>query len=140
MKKNAMSTRAKVCEGIIVLLGLVYIALQLYYGVIYHISPTKYILNIVVIGLVYALLTWLYFHPWRINRLTEQTCTGEALRMSHHMIQAEKLVFLLGLLVPCVCDVIGFEMKEAYSAIVIFLIIAVGVYYEWRIVQAIRKE
>ena len=59
MKKEDWSVPALLAEAVSILLELVYIGLQIYYGVMYHVEPYKFLLNIVVTLLVYIALTLL---------------------------------------------------------------------------------
>lgn len=140
MNRFNMSKKALFVEGIIILAAIVYAALQIIYGVIYHITPLKYMGNILVVVAVYAIMTYLYMRPWRIHRIPKEECIGDVRKYSRHMTQAVKLVFNIGLLVPCVCDILAKELKEGFSAILILVLVAVVIYYEWKILQAIRRR
>ena len=76
MKKEDWSVPALLAEAVSILLELVYIGLQIYYGVTYHVEPYKFLLNIVVTLLVYIALTLLAIYPERINRLPAELCFG----------------------------------------------------------------
>ena len=56
------------------------------------------------------------------------------------MLRLIKLVFVVGLMVPCVGDAIGIELKDAYSLIVIFAIILIAVWHEYKILLVIRSN
>ena len=43
-------------------------------------------------------------------------------------------------MVPCVGDVIGIELKDAYSLLVIVAILVITVFYEYRIIQLLRND
>jgi len=43
-------------------------------------------------------------------------------------------------MVPCVGDVIGIELKDAYSLLVIAAILVITVFYEYRIIQLLRND
>lgn len=49
-------------------------------------------------------------------------------------------MFIIGLMVPCVGDVIGIELKDAYSLLVIAAILVITVFYEYRIIQLLRND
>lgn len=63
---------------------------------------------------------------------------GKVRKYSVRMIRLVKLVFIIGLMVPCVGDVIGIELKDAYSLLVIAAILVITVFYEYRIIQLLR--
>ena len=43
-------------------------------------------------------------------------------------------------MVPCVGDVIGIELKDAYSLVVIFAIVLIAALYEYKILLVIRSN
>lgn len=65
---------------------------------------------------------------------------GKVRKYSIRMIRLVKLVFIIGLMVPCVGDVIGIELKDAYSLLVIAAILVITVFYEYRIIQLLRND
>lgn len=140
MNRLNMSKKAKVFEIIIVAIILIYISLQIIYGIRYHVPPVNFIVNIMAVIVVYVVETYLYLYPWKMNRLSEEECAGAVRKYSLHMIQILKFVFNAGLLVPCVFDIRGVEMKEGFSVILIFLLIIIAVFYEWKIFQELRNK
>ena len=62
---------------------------------------------------------------------------GKVRKYSIRMIRLVKLVFIM---VPCVGDVIGIELKDAYSLLVIAAILVITVFYEYRIIQLLRND
>ena len=83
MKKEDLTVPAILAEAVGILLCILYIGLQIFYGINYHVAPYKYICNIVGLVLVYAGLTILSNHPERINRIPAQMCVGKILFASH---------------------------------------------------------
>ena len=140
MKKEDLTVLAILAEAVGVLLGILYIGLQIFYGINYHVAPYKYICNIAGFVLVYAGLTILSNHPERINRIPEQMCVGKIRIYSLRMLRLVKLIFVVGLMIPCVADVIGRQMQDAYSLIIIGLLLLVTIYYEYKIILTIRKN
>ena len=67
-------------------------------------------------------------------------CVGKVRKYSIRMIRLVKLVFIIGLMVPCVGDGIGIELKDAYSLLVIAAILVITVFYEYRIIQLLRND
>ena len=57
----------------------------------------------------------------------------------HEILFLVKFIFTAGLLVPCVFDVLGIGIRDAYSLIMVGLIIVVSVYYEYRIITELRN-
>ena len=51
-----------------------------------------------------------------------------------------KLVFLAGLMIPCVGDVLGIELKEAYSLNMIAAILVIAIGYEIKIIEILRQN
>ena len=125
MKKEDLTVPAIFAEAIGMILGIVYIGLQIYYGIAYKVVPYKFICNIAGVVLIYVGLS---------------LCVGKVRKYSIRMIRLVKLVFIIGLMVPCVGDVIGIELKDAYSLLVIAAILVITVFYEYRIIQLLRND
>ena len=140
MKKEDLTVPAILAEAVGILLCILYIGLQIFYGINYHVAPYKYICNIVGLVLVYAGLTILSNHPERINRIPAQMCVGKIRIYSLRMLRLIKFVFVVGLMVPCVGDVIGIELKDAYSLVVILAIVLIAALYEYKILLVIRSN
>lgn len=140
MKKEDLTVGALLAEAIGIILGIVYIGLQIYYGISYKVVPYKWICNIAGVFLIYLLLTIMSCQPEKINRLPKEVCVGDVRKYSIRMVRLIKLVFIIGLMVPCVGDVIGVELKDAYSLIVIAAILVIAVGYEYKIIQILRND
>lgn len=140
MRKEDLTVPAVIAEAIDVIVGIVYIGLQIYYGIANHVPLYRFICNIVGLFLVYAGLTILSNHPEHVNRLAPEVCVGRIRSYTLRMLRLIKLVFVVGLMVPCVGDVLGIELLDTYSLIVIFLIILIAVIYEYKILLVIRKN
>ena len=140
MRKEDMSTAAILLEAITIIAGLVYIGLQVYYGIFFHIPAYKLVMNILMMLLVYAGLSMLSVYPERINRLDALACKGRVRAYSLRMIRLVKFIFVVGLLIPCVFDAMGMEIQSACSLLIIGLIIIVAVYYEYRIISELKKR
>lgn len=140
MRREDWSVPALLAEAVCILLEMIYIGLQLYYGVTFHVAPHKFLLNIAATLLVYAALTLLAVYPERINRLPDKLCTGRVRKLSIRMVRVVKYVFVAGLMVPCVCDAAGIQIQEAYSIVVMGLMLIPAVYYEVRIIQELRSR
>lgn len=140
MRKEDLTVPAIFAEAIGMILGIVYVGLQIYYGIAYKVAIYEWICNIVGVILIYVGLSLLSCYPEKINRLPKEVCTKDVRKYSIRMVRLVKLVFIAGLMVPCVGDVIGIELKEAYSLIVIAAILVIAVGYEYKIIQILRKN
>lgn len=140
MKKEDLTVPALLMEAVGLILGIVYIGLQIFYGVMYRVSPFRYMGNIFCLVLVYVMLTILSCHPEKINRIPESICVGRIRKLSIRMVRMVKLIFVVGLLIPCVCDALGVTLKEAYSLLVIAAMCIPSVYYECRILKIMQDH
>lgn len=135
-----MTVPALLLEAVTIVLGVFYMALQVYYGVHYHIAIYKFAWNIVAVILVYALLTLLQCYPERVHKLQPEAFTPDIRRLTLRMLRLIKLVFVASLLIPCLFDVFGVELSEAASLIVVLLIVAVAGWHEYRIIRLLRNR
>ncbi len=140
MRKEDLSVLALLAEAVGIIMGVVYIILQIFYAVMYHIVWYRPVLNVVTVILVYAALTLLSVYPERINHLSPERCKGDIRKYSIRMVRIIKLVFISSLMVPCVCDVAGYPMKSTYTMAVIGVMVLTAVYYEFRIIELIRED
>lgn len=140
MRKEDLNVAAIFLEALDMIFGLIYIGLQIYYGLYYHISPYKFIINLLAMILVYAGLSVLSCYPERINNIAAEYCVGNIRKYSLRMIRLIKFVFVVGLLIPCVCDAIGYEILSAYSFIVIGVILIIAIGYEIKIIGEMRDK
>lgn len=139
MERKDWTIPALLCEAVCGILEFVYILLQIYYGITYHVGIYKPVLNILASVLVYAALTLLAVYPERIHRIPPEACEGQVRKLSIRMVRMVKLIFVAGLMIPCVADVLGCGIQDAYSLIVMGLILVVAVYHEVRIIQVMRE-
>ena len=140
MKKGNTSIPAIVAETVGAVSGLAYIGLQIYYGIAYHVAVLNLVMNLLVAVLVYAGLTLLSVYPEKINGLSPEQCTGNVRTYSIRMVRLVKLVFIASLLIPCISDALGHEMRQGYSLIAIGLMLVTAGYYEYRIIQIFRSR
>lgn len=140
MKWEDWSVPAVIGEAVDVLSLIAYISLQIYYGVIYHVTWYKVGVNLLTACLIYAALTWLAVYPERINRIPKVLCRNEIRKLSLRMVRLEKMIFLVGLLIPCACDVAGMDMPTVYNAAVIILMVSIALYYEIKILTIVKKD
>ena len=140
MRKEDLSVAALFLESITIILGIVYMGLQIFYGFYYHVPPYKFILNLLVMILVYAGLTLLSMYPEKINSIPRQVCKGRVRKYSLWMVRLIKAIFVVSLLIPSVFDVIGIGIQSVYSLIVIGLILVVAGYCEYHIIQEFKNR
>ena len=140
MRKEDLSVVALLLEAVDLILGLVYIGLQIFYGLYYHVPPYKFILNLLAMVLVYAGLTLLSMYPERINSIPKEICQGTIRKYSLWMVRLIKAIFVVSLLIPSVFDVIGIGIQSVYSLIVIGLILVVAGYCEYHIIQEFKNR
>ena len=139
MRKEDLSVVALLLEAVDLILGLVYIGLQIFYGLYYHVPPYKFILNLLAMLLFYTGLTLLAMYPEKINSIPQQICQGRVRRYSLWMVRLIKTIFVVSLLVPCVFDALGVGIRSVYSIIVIGLILLVAGYCEYKIIQELKN-
>lgn len=139
MRRKDWSIPAMVFEVVDIMIGFGYIGLQIYYGFLYHIVFYKILMNLIVAVLVYTGLTLLAIYPERMNSLPPEQCVGKVRVYSIRMVRIEKFLFLISLLVPCICDVIKVKVPSLYNVGVILAMVAMAIFYETRIILEFRK-
>lgn len=90
MKKEDLTVPAIFAEAIGMILGIVYIGLQIYYGIVYKVAPYKFICNIAGVVLIYVGLSLVSCQPEKINRLPKEVCVGKVRKYSIRMIRLVK--------------------------------------------------
>ncbi len=140
MKRNEMTWQAMLAEAVSLVSAVIYLGLQIYYGVSYGVSVVNIIMNIVVMLLVYAGFTMLGIYPERVNGLTKEACSGDVRKYTIRMVRIAKFIFVAGLLFTSICDVMGKELPAGYTVGVIFFMVAVALYYEYRIIRILRER
>lgn len=140
MKKEDMTTAGLLAEAVGIVAGLVYIGMQIYYGISYGVAAKNIILNVVMLLLVYAGLTLLARYPEKVNSLPKEKCSGMVRRDTLRMLAGVKLIFVLSLLGTSICDVMGIEISSWYSVVVVLLIVGTVFYQEGKIIYTIRRK
>ena len=138
MRKEDLSAGAVIAEAVGMILGIAYRVLLGYYGIRFHVSPVTWIMNVLVAVLVYTGLTLLARYPEKIHALPPEKCSGKVRMYSIRMVRVIKLLFISSLLIPCISDAFGHQMKGGYSLIAIGIMIATAVYYEYHILHILR--
>lgn len=139
MRKEDMTPVSMILEAMGIILGLAYCVLQVYYGICFHIAPYKFILNLLIMILLYIGLTILSIYPERVNNIPAEICVGKVRSYSLWMIRLVKFIFVVGLLIPCVFDAAGIGIRSNYSLFVIGVILVVAMYCEYKIIQELKN-
>lgn len=140
MKREDWTIPALLAEAVCLILEAVYLVLQIYYGLAFHVPAYKWLLNILMSLLVYAGLFLLAVYPEKINRLQPSACIGQVRKLSLRMVRFVKFVFVVGLMVPSVADAFGEELLDAFSLIVMGAMLVVAVYYEVKILRILKQR
>ncbi len=140
MKKEDLNVVALLFEAIDIVLMFIYMGMQIFYSVYYHANRISVVGNILVVILVYVFLTVLSNYPEKINRIPAEYCRGKVRKYSLRMVRTIKFVFVSGLMIPCVFDIIGRTIKDAYSLIIVGLILIIALYYEHKIIKEFKNN
>lgn len=140
MKKNEMTWAAMLAESVGIVSALIYMGLQIYYGIVYGVGVLNIGMNVAAMLLVYAGMTLLSVYPERVNGLSREVCSGDVRKYTIRMVRTAKLIFVEGLLFTSICDVMGKQLRAGYSLVVVVLIVAVVAYYEYRIIRIIHRK
>ena len=140
MKRSDLTIPAIIIDTVTAVCLLVYIALQVFYGLYYHVSPSGYLLNVAIVLLIFGALSYLLTIPEVLNHLAPDQCVGKIREYSLGLLRMARFIFLAGLLIPCVCDALNIGIRSSYSGIVVLLLIAVVLYYESKIINELRNS
>ena len=140
MNKKDWSVAGLLVEAIAIVASLIYLGLQIYYGIAYQVAPIRLIMNILVFLLVYAGLTLLLIFPEKVNRLSIEICQGKIRQDTLWMVRLIKVIFVLSLLFTSVCDVMGLQIEAAYSLLIEGLMLATAIYFEVKIMRELRDR
>ena len=140
MKEEKMTTAELFLEAVVLVAAILYMGLQIYYGIAYGTGAVKIIMNVAAMILVYAGLTLLGIYPERVNGLSRDVCSGPVRKYTVRMVRFVKLIFVSGILFTSVCDVMGHELNAGYSLVVVVaIVITVGI-YEGKIIRILRQN
>jgi hypothetical protein len=120
--------------------ALIYLGLQIYYGISYGLSLWNVFMNVAAMILIYIGLSLLECYPERVNGLPKERCIGNVRKYTVRMVRIAKLIFTGSLLFTSICDVMGKQINAGYSIIVVILIVMTAVYYEYKIIRIIRSQ
>lgn len=140
MRKSDLSVPALLLEAVTILVGICYVGLQIYYGVVYHVNPLSFVLNIAAVLMVYVVLTILGLYPEWVHRFPAEQFSKKVRQLTLQMLRWVKCLFLCSLLIPCIFDVMGKQMRYPLSAIVVVLIVVIVAGHEVAIFKTIRNE
>ncbi len=140
MRKEEWTVLNLLLEAVGIVAAVLYLGLQVYYGISYGVSLITIAMNAVVLILVYAGLTLLTVYPERVNGLSKETCNGLVRRYTMDMVRLIKLIFVLGLLFASICDVMGHQINSGYSMVVVVLVVGIALHYERKIFRILRKK
>lgn len=140
MKRNEMTTAELLLEAVGIVSAILYLGLQIYYWFVYGVKATVVMMNMAVMILVYTGLTLLAIHPEKVNGLSREVCTGAIRKYTVRMLRLMKLTFVGGLLFTSICDVMGHEVNEGYSLVVVVLVVVIAVVYESKIIRILRER
>lgn len=140
MRREEVTMADMLLEAVGIVSALIYLGLQIYYGVLYGVNPFRILMNAAVLILVYIGLALLCVYPEKVNGLTREACSGKVRKYTVHMVRFVKLIFVLGLLFTSICDVLGHQIHNGYSIIVVILVIVTVLYYEGKIIHILRKK
>lgn len=139
MKKKDLTVSVLFLEAITIVFGMFYIGLQIFYGLHYHVEVYKVLCNIVALLLVYGALTVLCIYPEKVHRFPKELFTEQIRRYTLWMLRLVKYIFVVSIMVPCVCDVLGVDLNRVVSLIVVILVVLIIAYYETKIYQTIQQ-
>ena len=140
LKKEEMTNMDFLLEAVGIVAAMIYLGLQIYYGIVYGVAFTGIILNAAILILVYVGLTLLARYPERVNNLPKEICSGKIRKYTIHMVRAVKLIFVLSLLFTSICDAAGVQINKGYSLVTVALIAVVTVVYEGKIIKLLAWE
>lgn len=140
MKKGEMTWIEMLVEAVSLVSAVIYLGLQIFYGISYGVSVMDIGVNILVMLLVYVGFTMLAIYPERVNGLSKGACSGDVRKYTLRMVRIEKLIFVEALLFTSICDVIGKSLPTGYTVGIILFMVAAALYYEYRIIRILRKR
>ena len=140
MRKEEMTWGAMLLEAVGIVSAVIYLGLQVFYGLSYGLTVQSILMNIVTMMLLYAVFTMLSIYPEWVNRLNKEVCSGDVRKYTVRMVRIEKLFLVESLLLTSICDVLGKVLPHWYTAVVIVIMVAVASYYEYRIIRIIREK
>lgn len=135
-----MNTAELLTEAVGIVTAVIYIGLQIYYGILYGSGIVHICLNVAMMLLVYSGLTLLQIYPERVNGLSKEVCSGKIRKFTIRMVRFDKLIFVISLLFPSICDIIGIELNAGYSLVVVVLMAAVTLIYEYKIIRILKRD
>lgn len=140
MKKHTMKPWDYTIETLCITGAVLYLILQLYYGSLYKIGVPTILVHLITMVLIFAGLTILQIFPELMNVGCKEAVEGKVRLYAVRMLRMVKLVLVLGMLVPSICDVRGTLLNAAYSLIIVVFLLLIGGYYLYRIWKYNRSQ
>lgn len=140
MKRNNMTMPELLLEAVGIVVAVIYIGLQIFYGIYYGVNAWTVIMNVAAMLLVYGGLTLLCIYPEKVNGLTKEICSGKIRTYTIRMVRMIKLIFVAGILFTSICDILGQEIKAGYSLVILVLIVVTAFIYEYKIIRILRQN
>ena len=123
-----------VTESLAAAAAVVYLGLQIYYGYLYESMGTAIVYRVLPAAFLYAGMTVLEIVPELLNAGGKEKLGGGRIRIyAVRMARNCKFLFMIGMLVPSVADVIGFRVDASYSFLIMAGILGTLAYYLYRI-------
>ena len=96
LKKEEMTNMDFLLEAVGIVAAMIYLGLQIYYGIVYGVAFTGIILNAAILILVYVGLTLLARYPERVNNLPKEICSGKIRKYTIRKSVRDKLKRMKG--------------------------------------------
>ena len=122
-----------VTESLCAAAAVGYLGLQIYYGYLYESMGTVIVYRVLPSAFLYAGMTVLEIVPELLNVGGKEKLGGRIRTYAVRMARNCKFLFMIGMLVPSVADVIGFRVDASYSFLIMAGILGTLAYYLYRI-------
>ncbi len=122
-----------VTESLAAAAAVVYLGLQIYYGYLYESMGTAIVYRVLPAAFLYAGMTVFEIVPELLNAGGKEKLGGRIRIYAVRMARNCKFLFMIGMLVPSVADVIGFRVDASYSFLFMAGILGTLAYYLYRI-------
>lgn len=133
-----MTWQAVLAEAAALVLLLLYLGVQIYYGIFYAVRTVSVVLNILMILLIYAGFTMLCIYPEWVNGLKKEVCAGEIRIYTLRMVRIEKIAVAGGALLAGIFDAAGKVLSGWYAVLVVGFMLVTVFYYEYKVLQILR--
>lgn len=124
-----------VTETLTAIAVLLFVGLQIYYRLIYQTMLSTLVYHMIPMLLIYAGMLILQRYPEFLNGWNSEPLVGKVCVYAVRMVRMCKMFLVFALLIPSVCDVLGFAINAAYSLFIMACILINIGYYLYRIFQ-----